>query len=105
MLTIDDLRNFVDYPCNQKTDPYDVMSELVNRYGASQSKRLVAKIILQEHRTLQQNVMRDIVLPLLQGWALMYNNDMYDPRNEGTCKLAAKLVECYENSNIGLPFI
>lgn len=50
------------------------------------------------HRTLQQGLMRDFVVPILEVFAEQYENEDFDARNEATCKSAHSMKEvrdCY----------
>lgn len=58
-----------------------------------------------EHRTLQQNFMRDIVVPWINYAASEdYKKYCTDARNEATHELAKNLKEVLDHSN-GLPYI
>jgi hypothetical protein len=58
-----------------------------NEQGANE----LAYLLAYDHRTLVQNAMRDLVVPFILWLAFQYDEDRYDARNEGACRLAASL--------------
>lgn len=52
----------------------------------------LARELANDHRTLQQSLMRGLVWPLLKSWAEDYESGHYDLRNEATVKLAHDIV-------------
>jgi len=61
-----------------------------------------------KHRTLQQSLMRNIIIPMINQWANNMKKGWYDLRNQSTCELSEIIVEKaiapYVNEN-GLPYI
>lgn len=51
-----------------------------------------AKVVAGEHRTLQQGAMRCFV-EFAKQMAKSYEDQRYDARNEGACKLASEIVK------------
>jgi len=70
-------------------------------------KGFVSELVYRTHRTLQQNVMRQLVIPLLLEWAKAKQGGFYDLRNEGTVQLCADLEKWLEDAgrNLALPFV
>lgn len=56
------------------------------------------------HRTLQQNAMREIVLPILRSLNHQYEEGRYDARNEASCRMAYKILHELGDEQ-GLPYI
>jgi len=61
-----------------------------------------AERIMRSHRTLQQNVFR-LFIKCVKKWAEQDKRGYYDPRNEQTVKLSAKIMEIEDVEAI--PFI
>ncbi len=61
-----------------------------------------------KHRTLQQSLMRNIIIPLIKMWAGNMVKGWYDLRNQATCELSENIlkdvIEPYEQEN-GLPYV
>ncbi len=73
---------------NQTNAIKDFEREILNIVGTG--PEAFVEYILNDHRTLQQNMGR-IVVKLIHGWAEMYDTGHYDLRNEGTVKFAAEV--------------
>jgi hypothetical protein len=67
------------------------ISRLANSFSED-DLNLVAELLVNEHRTLQQNIMRGLVWPLLVAWSEDFDADRYDARNEATVKLAHDIM-------------
>lgn len=80
------------------------LSTLTNVDGASALEDL-ASLVRQDHRTLQQGVMRDFVIPLLRQWNEDNRENRFDERNAGTVRAATVMVEALDESGITFPFI
>lgn len=61
--------------------------------------------LAQEHRTLQQTLMRDVILPFVWHMADAYDEDRWDARNEGACLLAKRIATMYRLDPTGLPMV
>lgn len=97
--------NYADYipdPNSAGYQAYKQLSDFVNTMGADYENFVAAA--LNDHRTLQQNVMR-LFLQLVEGWAQMYDEGFYDERNEATCRLAKKIHELVQAEGMTLPLI
>lgn len=80
------------------------LSRAVNMFDPKPARDL-AELVSRDHRTLQQNVMRDFVMPLLRLWAEDAGEGRYDARNEGTVKAAELMVAAFDESSISFPMI
>jgi hypothetical protein len=74
------------------------ISRWVNSYASNGQSELLVEEVMRDHRTLQQRVMGDIVVPLLTAWADTYEAGEYhyDLRNEATCKFASDLRRLFK---------
>ena len=76
----------------------------VNKYGYEKE---VSQVILDEisnqHRTLQQNFMRVVLVPIINLFAEKYEKKYYDARNENTCKVCSELSKVLKDKYF--PFI
>jgi hypothetical protein len=91
----------VDWDYN---DPYEIVSRMVNG-GSRLIRRFVAKLVIEEHRTLQQKFMREVVIPFIYAQAEQRENGYYDLRNDGTTELCRYLVLTMEDAKVPLPSI
>ena len=64
--------------------------------------RALAEELAWDHRTLQQGIMRDLVVPLLRKWAVDYADGNYDDRNKATVEAAYRAVEAIDQGK-GFP--
>jgi len=87
------VRELADEQSVQKVkDAVEVIIREINVMG---NEALVGKAVVDHlgntHRTLQQNFFRDVVVPLINHYAYMHEQNWYDLRNEDTCECSAKL--------------
>ena len=71
-------------------------------------KRLedLARLVANDHRTLQQQIMASFVVPLLYHWATDAREGRFDARNEATVQAAKTMIESAEfNNRLAFPFI
>ena len=61
------------------------------------------EVLGEQHRTLQQNYFRYVIVPSIQVFADKQEKHFTDLRNEGSCELAQKLLPLAKNAY--LPFI
>lgn len=94
-----------DFQTRLELDPYVAVDAMLNRGGVQESRRFVAKMVIEEHNTLIQNFMRDVVVPFISGMAEMHELGHTDGRNEGTGKLCVALRDYMEKNPVGLPFV
>jgi hypothetical protein len=71
--------------------------------GEKKSVNTVKYLLQHEHRTLQQNFMRVIIVPAIEQLALQHKNGYIDMRNEAACSLAGELHKT--TKGVMLPFI
>jgi hypothetical protein len=88
----------------QVVDAGKAIHAVVNIFDESQAHDL-AYLLASDHRTLVQNVMRDLVMPFILWLAADHDEGRYDARNEGACQLAADLREAFDKADVRLPSI
>lgn len=81
----------------------DYMADFVNTLSDSDNKPF-AKEMTNKHRTLQQGAMR-LFLSLCEEWAEQEKAGRYDLRNEATVKLAKRILEVVDDSEVYIPYI
>ena len=69
-----------------------------------ENKRMITEALRREHRTNQQALMREIIVPSIKHWAYCKEEEIYDLRNEATVTTCKKIVESVEDLDY-LPFI
>jgi hypothetical protein len=73
------------------------LSDLLNTFDAvAISEGFVEELTCRTHRTLQQGVMRDLIINLIKAWAEMGDEGRHDLRNEATVKLCQKILPAVE---------
>jgi hypothetical protein len=78
--------------------------DVLNQMGGEQDVKIALEhVIHSQHRTLQQNFMRNLIVPSIQIFANMGEEGWTDLRNEASCKLAGKLHKIANET--GLPFV
>ena len=55
------------------------------------------------HRTHQQSIMREVIVPIIEHWGACYKAEQYDLRNEETVKVCNKFLKDLESTY--LPYI
>jgi len=83
-------------------DACEALADFVNDYGAD-AKGFIEEL-RRSHRTIQQNFGR-LMVCMLRQWALDFERNNYDARNEATCRLAAKTVASWKDCDDFLPYI
>lgn len=58
-----------------------------------------------EHRTLQQSLVRVVIIPILKRLAQAHKDKAFDARNEASCALAAKMLAAVTEDDLYLPFV
>ena len=76
----------------------------INVMGGNAGSDELIRLITGDHRTLQQAVFRDLIVPMIDRWAEMEADGYWDDRNEGTVKACAAIV-AGENWPPPLPMI
>ena len=79
-----------------------IVSDLLNSTSCSNMEQMVQYLTSEKnHRTLQQNYMRMIVLSIKE----FANKEFYDGRNEASVMLAKKLAKVLDEEGDYLPLI
>ena len=60
-------------------------------------------VLSKQHRTLQQNFFRYVIVPSIKNFEEKYQQERYDLRNQASCELAHELYSHVEKSH--LPFV
>lgn len=88
----------------QAEDSLNSLFDALNKMGGESSvEEGLRQVLNKQHRTLQQNFMRHIIVPSIQIFAEKKQNRFTDLRNEASCDLAEKLLPLVKDSP--LPFI
>jgi len=74
----------------------DALANSLNAFNTKGFNEEFARTIRNQHRTLQQNIMRS-VLEVIKCYADAYKNNLYDLRNEASVKLCHEIVEAFED--------
>lgn len=76
------------------------LGELLEKLANSGEKEVLAQlasvITRNTHRTLQEELFHNFVLPMIRQWANAFDTGVYDARNEWTAKTCKKLLEVAE---------
>jgi hypothetical protein len=92
-----DLPTPLKYEWSDKTvEAARAVERVLNIMDATPAHEL-AWALACEHRTLQQNLMRDLVIPLLRHWRRFADEDYFDDRNAGTVRAATAMLDAYED--------
>ena len=83
------------------TEVAKAISRMVN-VGSKDNLALLAELLVNDHRTLQQGIMRDLIVPLLKLWSEDFEAGRFDARNEATVKFAHQVISLPE---MAFPFI
>jgi len=88
----------------QARDALNSLFDALNKMGGDfEINEALKEVLAKQHRTLQQNFMRRIIVPSIQIFAQKQADGYYDLRNEASCKLAAELLPITKKAI--LPFI
>ena len=78
------------------------ISCLFNSFSSdAMAKEAAEYIVTQCHRTIQQSIMRGVVIFLRK----MAASEYYDERNKASVRAAKSMIEAYDRENIRLPMI
>jgi len=78
----------------------------LNVMGGEKEKTVdMLDVFRMEHRTMQQSLMRVVVIPLLQHYAAQYRMGRTDGRNLASAKLAAKMLDAVTEDDLYIPFV
>jgi len=81
------------------------LGEVCNSLGLLNSKDHVRKLFSTQHRTIQQQFMKVVIVPILQHLAKAHEEGRVDLRNQAAAALAAKMLENVTEDDLYLPFI
>ena len=88
----------------QTEDALNSLFDALNKMGGEdQVQKGLEQVLGRQHRTLQQNYFRHIVVPSINIFAEKKSSGNFDLRNEASCALAGKLNPLVKDE--GLPFI
>lgn len=73
--------------------------------GDVTAQRAIVSNFSREHRTIQQMVVRRLILPILEELARCAVEGRFDLRNEDSCRLAAKMLAAVDEQDKALRFI
>ena len=83
-----------------------LVSKAANSMSTGDERLLeLADELTHDHRTLQQGIMRNLIVPMLREWALAYETNSYDLRNEATVKAAAAAIKAIDDASPGFPYV
>lgn len=80
----------------------DLFCELNHRGNEDNIRKALHETLRTQHRTLQQNYFRLIIVPSILEFAMKQDMGLVDLRNEASCELAKKLEPFVKN--VPLPF-
>jgi hypothetical protein len=81
----------------------DLFSELNHMGNEGNVQDALKEVLGEQHRTLQQNFFRYVVVPAILAFADKHSKGLTDLRNEASCELADKLRSIVKDAP--LPFI
>lgn len=91
---------------NRLSEAIQQTMSALNVFADDKSRAEIAVFAFQtSHRTLQQQFVSIVILPILRHLAMCHANGIYDARNEASCELAAKLLANVSDAEQHLPFI
>lgn len=86
------------------TEAKKALHDLMNRFTPNAANALAVEMA-NDHRTLVQNTMRDLIVPFIQELARQGDDGRWDDRNHGSVKLAMAFRDAMEdNLRDGYPF-
>lgn len=65
----------------------------------------VREVFRTQHRTLQQQFMRVVIIPVLQTLSEAHTTARTDPRNDAAARLATKMLAAVTEDDLYLPLI
>jgi hypothetical protein len=83
----------------------ELFAHLSNSVNSGTRMYEVAMLMGSDHRTLQQSLVREFIVPFLLLLAQDYRENRYDARNEKSCELALKIDQAVNLDSYPLPFI
>lgn len=77
----------------------------LNSANSSKSEATTVHVLHGEHRTLQQDFMRSVIIPTIHYFAWAKENNLVDARNEATTSLCYELAKLLKQDGDFLPCI
>ena len=68
---------------------FEVIFKQLNGSDNAGVEKALVEVLTREHRTLQQNFMRSVIVGALKVWRQDYEDGCYDGRNESSCNAAS----------------
>jgi len=81
----------------------DLFNELNHMGNEGNVEDALSEILGEQHRTLQQNYFRHVIIPSIKIFSEKHNKKFTDLRNEASCELAKQILPLIKNAP--LPFI
>lgn len=78
---------------------------VLNVMGRYKNEDVVVDTFRRTHRTLQQQFVKVVVIPVLKHLADSYIQGNYDDRNEKSAALAAKMLRAVTDEDLFLPLV
>ena len=105
-----EIKHVLDDPDSGNPEMTDLMKKMIqqlNCIGGRSDAESVVATLRSTHRTLQQNFMREVILPAIYLFAWKHRNGWTDARNEETCKIAHEIAELLtkRQTRDALPYI
>ena len=97
------MSNYEDEGNKRAEEVAEVLSNFVNSYNRTYFTSFVDNITHRTHRTLQQLIFR-LFYMCIKSWAVCYEKNEYDLRNEDTCRISSEIVEHLKDRD-GIAFI
>jgi uncharacterized protein (DUF2164 family) len=75
---------------------YDLGKELArcfNSFDTEENARGLIKVLISEHRTIQQTITGDVIIGFVKMMAYKYDQGLFDARNEYACKACKVMWE------------
>ena len=80
-----------------------LFNEINHMGNESNVRNALSEVLGEQHRTLQQNYFRDVIVPSIQVFADKWDKHLMDLRNEASCELAKKMLPVVKDAP--LPFV
>lgn len=87
-------------------EAFSIFCNTLGYFGSDKERKdLVQACVIRLHRTTQQALMRNVVLPILQALAEQHANGWTDARNQASCALAHRMLAAVPEDDQYLPLI
>lgn len=102
----------MDYEMSNGMKAVQAIERSVNCMGDGEDAKIVVNGMANLHRTLNQTLTGNIILPFIRRMATDYEAHNYDARNEAACKMCKVMWDAVkekhnltDGDNCALPFI